>query len=401
MTTRLLIHGVYGKMGQALAQRAVLLPGVLVAAGVDYAKSDASMDFPVYPSLEDVREEVDVAVDFSAPGALSALLAFAKARRIGLVLATTGYSADDLESINSAAAEIPIFRSANMSLGVNLMLDLLGRSAAFFGAGIDVEIVERHHRTKVDSPSGTALMLADEINGVFQGGKHYVYERHSMRQKRDSSQIGIASVRGGTVVGEHDVSFLGDDEILTISHVAQSRAIFATGALRASQYLTGKPPKLYQMKDLLLENSAVTHMFIDRDVARVTLDRLAGDAVAEAFRLMAELDIVLDMISQTAPLSGGAALSFSMASAELQRAAKALSKAPCGSLTTEDGLTKLTVQGLGMERQSGVAARVFTLLNQMNVAARMVTTSQTEISLLLERGDEARVVAAINAEFGI
>ena len=249
---RLILSGCNGHMGRAVANLCDADPELEVAAGIDVLGQPGGQ-FPVYSSPAACPVPGDVLVDFSHPSALDALLEFCLERSMPAVLATTGYSEQQLEQIGRAAGRIPVFRSANFSLGVNLLMDLVRRAAAALGEGYDVEIVERHHRRKVDAPSGTALMLADAINEENHGGYHYVYDRASVRAKRDPMEIGISSVRGGSIVGDHEVLFCGPDEVVTLKHTAYSRSVFANGAINAAVYLAGKEPGLYNMSDLIAE----------------------------------------------------------------------------------------------------------------------------------------------------
>ena len=246
----LLICGIGGKMGRAVLELASKTDGVKVVCGVDKVCFGQVFPCPVYMDFKSVSEKVDVIIDFSRPQAMPEILSYAKAHNVGAVFATTGYSVDEIESIRLAANEIPVFLTANFSLGVNLLAMLCKRAAQVLGEDYDIEIIEKHHRQKVDAPSGTALFLADEINDAFCCNKEYVYGRYGGNLKR-GGEIGIHAVRGGTIIGEHDVIFTANDETITLSHSAQSKALFASGALKAAIFLKDKPPKQYQMNDLL------------------------------------------------------------------------------------------------------------------------------------------------------
>ena len=249
--TRIIMHGCNGRMGKAIAELAAQDQDAEIVAGVDIAEND-SFSFPVYTSLEDCRAEADVIIDFSTAGAVDALLAFAAARSLPVVLCTTGLSEEQLERLFEISQKIAILRSANMSLGVNLLMKLLKDAAKVLApAGFDMEIVEKHHKTKLDAPSGTALALADSINEAMDISYHYVYDRTDRRAMRDSAEIGISAVRGGNIVGEHDVIFAGQDEVITFRHTAYSRAVFAKGALEAAKFLAGKPAGMYNMADVI------------------------------------------------------------------------------------------------------------------------------------------------------
>ena len=248
---RLILSGCNGHMGRAVANLCNADPELEVAAGIDVLGQPGGQ-FPVYSSPAACPLSGDVLVDFSHPSALDALLEFCLERSMPAVLATTGYSEQQLGQIGRAAGRIPVFRSANFSLGVNLLMDLVRRAAAALGEGYDVEIVERHHRRKVDAPSGTALMLADAAAQALPYQPDYVYDRHCVRQARQPREIGISSVRGGTIVGDHTVIFAGPDEVIELSHHAASREIFAAGAVRAAKFLArADRPGLYDMSSLL------------------------------------------------------------------------------------------------------------------------------------------------------
>ena len=239
-------------MGAAVARLASEGGAVAVVAGVDLRGGTA--DYPIFTQISDYDGEADVIVDFSSSDALNELLSYATAHKIPLVLCTTGYSAPQLDKIRAASSEIPIFRSGNMSLGVNLLADLVKRTAGFLGRGFDVEVVERHHRTKLDAPSGTALMLADAAAEAFAETPDYVFDRSARREVRPVNEIGISAVRGGTIVGEHSVIFAGNDEIIELRHVAYSREVFAAGALRAAAYFAApRQAGMYDMSDVLAE----------------------------------------------------------------------------------------------------------------------------------------------------
>ncbi|MBP5242628.1 MAG: 4-hydroxy-tetrahydrodipicolinate reductase [Clostridia bacterium] len=247
--TNVLICGIGGKMGQNVY---ALLQGdkeAQAVCGVDMV-APSNVTVPVYDSFEKVSEKVDVIVDFSSPKVLPSLLAYAQKTGCAVVLATTGYTPDDLAKIEDASKKIAVFKTANFSVGVNLLVKLVKQAAAFLGEDYDVEIVEKHHHLKVDAPSGTALMLADSVNAAFDGQKEYLYGR-SGNVGRRGKEIGIHAVRGGTIVGEHDVLFCGEDEEITLSHRASSKIVFASGAVRAAKFVAGMPAGKYDMTDVL------------------------------------------------------------------------------------------------------------------------------------------------------
>ena len=246
----LILCGCSGRMGKAVAELCSQNTELKIVAGVD-AVPLSGASFPVYSSILSCDMEADCVVDFSHPSTLSSLLSFCTAHEIPAVLCTTGYSESQISEIQNASSRIPIFRSANMSLGINVMQALVRQAVRLLGDGYDIEIVERHHNQKLDAPSGTAIMLADTIRDSRNTETELVYERQSVRRKRDSKEVGISSIRGGTIVGVHEVIFAGHDEVLEIEYTAQSRSVFAAGAVRAAQYLPGKAPGLYSMSNLV------------------------------------------------------------------------------------------------------------------------------------------------------
>lgn len=249
--TNIILCGCNGKMGHAVQNLVHQREECSIVAGVDITPQEAS-PFPVYASLEAVQEQAQVVVDFSNPSALSSILEYCRSHPgTAAVLCTTGYSAKQTQEIQKAAKELPLFYSRNMSLGVNLLIELAKKAESVLGDGFDVEIVEMHHNQKIDAPSGTALMIADAINQVRENSMQYVYDRHSQRKKREKKEIGLHSVRGGSIVGEHQVIFAGQSEVLTLSHSAQSKELFAVGAVNAALFMNCKGPGLYDMSHLI------------------------------------------------------------------------------------------------------------------------------------------------------
>lgn len=248
----ILMSGCNGKMGQVITRLSESFEDLNIIAGYDLDDKPRNK-YPVYNDLDKCKEKIDVIIDFSNPNALEKLLVFATSRKIPLVMATTGLSQDQKRLLTAAAEKIPIFSSANMSLGINLIIDLVKKAAAILEDTFDIEIVEKHHNQKLDSPSGTALAIAEAMSSVLDSRHEYVYDRHSRRKKRSRNEIGIHAVRGGTIVGEHSVIFAGNDEIIEINHTAMSKDIFGIGALKAARFLVGKNPGMYSMTDLIAE----------------------------------------------------------------------------------------------------------------------------------------------------
>ena len=246
---KVILSGCGGRMGKAVA--AAVGNEVRIVAGVDVnaASIDAS-DFPIYESITEFSDKADVIVDFSHHSALPSLLDYAKATKTPVVVATTGHTDEELALMREAAKSVAIFHSGNFSIGINLIINLAKQAARTLGADFDIEIIEKHHNKKLDAPSGTALMIANAVADEREESE-YIYDRHSVRKAREPKEIGIHSVRGGSIVGEHEVIFAGANEVVSISHSAASREIFANGALRAAIYLAGKSAGLYSMTDLI------------------------------------------------------------------------------------------------------------------------------------------------------
>ncbi len=250
--TNILLCGAGGKMGHAVARVAESNTDVNIVAGFDISVP-SDVKFPVYTSLSEVSESIDVIIDFSHPSLTDLILDYALTKKIPAVICTTGLSNEQLARINQAADTIPVFFSANMSLGVNLLIDLVKKASKLLEDNFDIEIIEKHHNLKIDAPSGTALAIADAISDSVSYEAEYTYDRHSVRQKRDKKEIGIHAVRGGTIVGEHSVIFAGCDEVIELKHTATSKEVFAVGAVKAAVFLKAKEPGFYAMKDLIAQ----------------------------------------------------------------------------------------------------------------------------------------------------
>ena len=246
---KVLVCGIGGKMGGNITDLLKDDNEAQVVCGVDiHAPEDIKV--PVYASFNDVKEDVDVVIDFSSPAVLESELGWAVKNKVPAVLASTGYTEGQLEEIKKASEKTAIFKTANFSLGVNILVSLAKKAAEVLGENFDIEIIERHHNKKVDAPSGTALMLADGMNEVLDEKRQYVEGRSGIVGRR-SNEIGIHAVRGGTIVGEHEVMFAGEDEIVTLSHSARSKRVFAVGAIKAAKWVAGKKSGMYDMNDVL------------------------------------------------------------------------------------------------------------------------------------------------------
>lgn len=248
---RVIMHGCNGKMGQTISGLIAADDGIEIVAGVD-AYDDGRNPYPVFHTIEECDITADAVIDFSAALAVDGLITYCVDKQIPCVLCTTGLSEEQLAKVQAASGKVAILKSANMSLGINMLLKLLKDATNILApAGFDIEIVEKHHNQKVDAPSGTALALADSINEELNNDYNYVYDRSQVREKRTQKEIGISAVRGGTIVGDHDVIFAGADEVITFSHRAYSKAVFGKGAIQAAKFLAGKPAGMYDMSDVI------------------------------------------------------------------------------------------------------------------------------------------------------
>lgn len=248
---KVIMHGCNGHMGQVITGMLKEDPEAEIVAGIDLL-DNRDNGYPVYTNIWDCDVKADVIIDFCSAKAADALLDYSAARQIPVVLCTTGLSEEQLQKVEETSKKVAVLKSANMSLGINLLMKLVKEAAQKLApAGFDMEIVEKHHHFKVDAPSGTALALADSINEGLDNAYHYVYDRSQRREQRDAKEIGISAIRGGTIVGEHDVIFAGTDEVITFQHTAYSKSLFAKGAVAAAKFLAGKEPGWYQMADVI------------------------------------------------------------------------------------------------------------------------------------------------------
>ena len=248
---KFIMHGCNGKMGQTISRIVKEDQSAQIVAGVDKYLGIAN-DYPVFDSIEKCDVDADVIIDFSNAAAVDSVLDYAVEKKIPVVLCTTGLSEEQLKKVKESSEKVAILKSANMSLGVNMLLKLLQDATKILApAGFDIEIVEKHHNLKVDAPSGTALALADSMNEVLDKEYNYVYDRSQERKRREKKEIGIMAVRGGTIVGEHEVIFAGEDEVIEFKHTAHSKAVFAKGAIQAAKFLAGKDAGMYDMSDVI------------------------------------------------------------------------------------------------------------------------------------------------------
>ncbi|MGN0634334.1 MAG: 4-hydroxy-tetrahydrodipicolinate reductase [Oscillospiraceae bacterium] len=250
--TNIAICGANGKMGRVIADIIANRDNCTVVAGIDKI-TDKYGDFEIFPSPAEMNVKPDVIIDFSHPSTLDGLLEYCLSNGVPLVIATTGYSEEQIAKIRKAGESIPVFFTFNMSLGINLLAELAKKAVSVLEGQFDIEIIEKHHNQKIDAPSGTAIMLAETINNTLETKCGYVYDRHSVRAKRTKNEIGIHSVRGGTIVGEHEIIFAGRDEVISLKHEAHSKSVFAVGSVNAAVFLSKKEPGMYDMSDMLAE----------------------------------------------------------------------------------------------------------------------------------------------------
>lgn len=401
-----LINGICGRMGRAVYTACNASEDAFLAVcGVDRTPADGPLGCPVYDDYAKVTEKVDVVIDFSVPAALPAALKFALTRGIPIVVGTTGLSERDHRQLASAAERIPVFQTGNMSLGVNLQLALARQATAALGDGFDAEIIETHHNMKIDAPSGTALMLADAIASQRADETEYAYGRHEKNRRRARNEIGIHSLRGGTIVGEHEVQFLGKDEMVAITHRAFSKQVFVVGALRAAAYLLGKKNGLYSMQDVVTEHDVASHLYTLENQAVVTLSSLPAerDVASRVFDIVAERQVFVDMISLSFPAGKLCSIGFSLSQTQLSDALNALKPLmqsyPSMDVHVHSDVCKLTVEGSGMALRCGVAARLFQTLSDAGIAIELITTSETKIEICIDSVDSIKAIAEIDRHF--
>ncbi len=390
---KIIIVGIGGHLGKAIYQTAKDAK-IEVVAGIDVLADNLDFPIPVYKSLTECKEKADALIDFSRPTSLAEILDYIVKTNTPAVLATTGYTKEQQEAVEKTAEKVAIFQTSNMSLGVNLLINLAKQAAEFLGTSYDIEIIEQHHNRKVDAPSGTALSIASAINGVFDNTLVNTYGRTPSSGKRDSKEIGIHAVRGGNIVGKHDVLFIGSEEILTITHTAQSRSVFAIGAVRAAEFIAGKGPGMYNMNDLIGQDYSVTTVGGRENIALVCLDASSFAEVTTLFKALSSAKVNVDMISQ-APSDKGLSVSFSISSEDVDKVKK------IANCTVRENLAQLVIIGAGMEHQSGVADSILSTLSEAGIEICAITTSATEISCVLDAQNLQKAVELLRSQFGI
>ena len=247
---RIILNGCGGRMGRVISTLVSDISDVEIAAGCDKL-TPSDLKFPVFDDIHNCEVDADVMIDFSHPSAFSDITTYCMSKKLPLVMATTGLTNTQIESLSNVSTKTPVFFSANMSIGINLLIEMAKTAAAFTEGTFDIEIIEKHHNKKLDAPSGTAMAIANGINSALQQPKATVYDRTGYRKERNNNEIGIHAVRGGTIVGEHTVLLAGRDEVIEIKHEAMSRDIFASGAIKAARFIKSKPAGLYSMQDII------------------------------------------------------------------------------------------------------------------------------------------------------
>ncbi|MEA4869475.1 MAG: 4-hydroxy-tetrahydrodipicolinate reductase [Christensenella sp.] len=403
-----IINGICGQMGRAVYAAIQAQNGAFSAvAGVDPFDCTTAFACPVYKTLDEVREKADVIVDFSIPATTPDILRYALEKKTPVVIGTTGLGERELKLLRSASERIPVFQTGNMSLGVNLQVELVQLAASTLGSSFDVEIIETHHRKKVDSPSGTALMLANAVASISPEDEEFVYGRHEKNKRRTDNEIGIHSIRGGTVVGEHQVQFIGNDEIIEISHRAFSKQVFAQGALRAARFLAGRQSGLYNMKNVFSEHEGASRLFSLESQAVVIIRSFAKeDAFASrVFDVIANHGVFVDMIACSEPDEQSLSIGFSLNEGDLSEALNAINELTRNgygcTIRTKDDLSKLTLEGSGMALQHGVASQLFSTLRKEGIHIWLITTSETRIEFCVESIHAVRAADAIRQQFHI
>jgi len=385
---RIVIMGICGQMGHALYHAAAESSEFTVTAGVDRL-ADAAFACPIYERLDDITEDFDAIIDFSVPAVLEDELRYAREHHKPVVVCTTGLTDTHNASLREASAVIPVFNSGNMSIGVNLQMQLLRQASAALGTGFDVEIVERHHRKKVDAPSGTALMLANAVNSQRESALIHKYGRSEKNRRRPDDEIGFHSVRGGTIVGEHEVSFIGQDEIIEITHKAFSKRVFAEGALRAAAYLTTKDKGFYDMEMLLSEEDASANLFTEQPVV-LLMTSVPSEETAQLSDAVDALskDGTAMIVSAYLPISDNrAGFCTALQAADLGDALEALQPLQVAHETLD-----VQVQGGVTLLRTAKGAEILPALMKAGVHPLLMNTQVNGIALCVKNSEKERAV---------
>ncbi len=395
--TKIAICGACGQMGHTIYKTLLSSTEFEISFGVDGYNS-GDLPYPIFPTFDDATTTVDAVIDFSNPNSLDSVLDYALSHNTKLVLATTGHSAEQQAKIISASEKISIFKASNMSLGVNLLANLAKEAAKFLGDDYDVEIIETHHNKKLDAPSGTAITLANAIQSVRD--LQPIYGRHHDSQRRSPNEIGIHAVRGGTVVGKHDVCFFGKGEVLKLSHESESKELFVLGALRATKFLIAKQNGLYDMNSIIADEYAVTTIAREDNNALIALDNIPANSFSKLLLKIKEHNIILDMISQAINKAGAVSISFSLQDKDSEEMMSLLSEMNLEYAIYHEA-TKINIEGPGMEHKSGVALDVLNYMRKAGASVLAITTSETKISCCIETTNADIAVETLKSNFQI
>lgn len=398
---KLALGGACGRMCRTIYRSLIGSEDFFIVFGVDAYPAD-DIPYPLYKSFSDAEgraEKADVIIDFSAAAALDGVLDYAMKTKTALVLATTGHSPEQTERIMAASEKIPIFKASNMSLGINLLINLSKEAMKFLGEGYDVEIVETHHNKKLDAPSGTALTLANEINAVRTDPLVPTFGRRETAHRREANEIGIHAVRGGTVVGKHDVMFFGTGEVLKLSHEAESKEVFVRGALRAAAFLKDKKCGFYNMKSIIGDFYTVRAVTSEENVSLVHHSSISPEAFLGLLSYIKEANVNLDMISQNLNADGTLAVSFSLSDNDLETVESLLPDKD--KAIRYRGKVKLTTEGAGMQHKSGVLLEVLSILKKFGSSAHAITTSETKITCCVDNENIEEIKAELKKFYGI
>lgn len=380
---KIIFNGIGGRIGHTTYKLLLKNPEFSLVAGVDKYASQSDFDIPIYTSFNDIKEEADIIIDFSVPETLESLLEYALDKNLKLVIATTGHTPEQVKTINNASKKLAIFKASNMSLGVNMLASIAKETASFLGTDYDVEIIEQHHNQKIDSPSGTALTLADAINEVRDNSYNYIYGRHNASLRRKPNEIGIHAVRGGSIVGKHDIMYIGSGEVITLSHESQNKEVFVYGSLRAVSFLMDKPTGLYDMNSIIGSLYSVTNVSVENNITLITIPSIKPNKFIAMLEKLGNKNINLDMISQNLNHDDTVSISFTLSDSDNQIAFEELFDLQIQYFSKEN-TSKITSEGAGMAHQCGVAKDVLNILNLSGANVYSITTSETKISCCID-----------------
>lgn len=366
--------GSSGRMGKTIVNIFSHSDDILIVFGID-AKPDLDAPFPVYTKLSECDVVADCLIDFSIAPAIEEILEYAVKTKTNLVIAATGHSEEQNKLIKQASKKIAILKASNMSLGINLITALSKTATKFIGNEFDIEIVETHHNKKLDAPSGTALTLASEINESMNSSLTNVVGRNAVNQRRNKNELGIHAVRGGSVVGKHDVHFFGQGESICISHEAESKDVFARGAVRAAQFLYSKKPGMYDINSIIAECYSTTTVSCEDKISIFTV-KYSFEEFISLLEIIKESDINVDMISQSKDN-----VSFSCSDSDAVKLEKILDN---NNYELISNLAKITIEGPAMEYKPGVALNVFKIIREFS-QIYATTTSETKIACAIDR----------------